>query len=156
VIVLPGGEVIDESLDIMRWSLARHDPLGWLERDDPALIAASDGPFKHDLDRAKYPQRHDSDAAVHRLRGLEFLRELEARLSANGQLCGAEPGLADMAIMPFVRQFAAIDGDWFAAQSLARVQAWLAGHVGSDLFAAIMVRVPPWRQGDAPTPFAQF
>ena len=155
VIVLPGGEVIDESLDIMRWSLARRDPLGWLERDDPALIAASDGPFKHDLDRAKYPQRHDSDATVHRLRGLEFLRELEARLSANGQLCGAEPGLADMAIMPFVRQFAAIDGDWFAAQSLARVQAWLAGHVGSDLFAAIMVRVPPWRQGDAPTPFAQ-
>lgn len=156
VIVLPGDEVIDESLDIMRWSLARRDPLGWLERDDPALIAASDGPFKHDLDRAKYPQRHDSDAAVHRLRGLEFLRELEARLSANGQLCGAEPGLADMAIMPFARQFAAIDGDWFAAQSLARVQAWLAGHVGSDLFAAIMVRVSPWRQGDAPTPFAQF
>lgn len=156
VMVLPGGEVIEESLDIMRWSLARRDPLGWLERDDPALIAASDGPFKHDLDRAKYPQRHDSDAAVHRLRGLEFLHELEARLAANGQLCGAEPGLADMAIMPFVRQFAAIDPAWFAAQSLARVQAWLAGHVGSDLFAAIMVRVPPWRQGDAPTPFAQF
>jgi len=154
VLVQPDGTVIDESLDIMRWSLARRDPLGWLERDDPALIAANDGPFKHDLDRAKYPERHGSDAAEHRRRGLEFLRALDARLARSGQLCGAAPGLADMAIMPFVRQFAAIDSAWFDAQPLPHLQTWLAGHASSDLFAAIMVRLPPWQEGDAPTLFA--
>lgn len=155
VLVRPDGAVIDQSLDIMRWSLGGRDPQGWLTRDDPALIAANDGPFKHDLDRAKYPDRHGSDAAVHRQSGLAFLHELETRLAVSGQLCGSAPGLADMAIMPFVRQFAAIDMAWFDAQPLPHVQAWLAGHVNSDLFAAIMVRLPPWHEGQAPTLFAQ-
>jgi len=30
VLVLPDGDVIDESWDIMQWSLHRHDPDGWL------------------------------------------------------------------------------------------------------------------------------
>lgn len=154
VLVLPGGQVIDESLAIMRWSLDRHDPFAWRLRDDTDLIARSDGPFKHDLDRAKYPDRHGSDAAEHRARGLTFLHELDARLAAHGQLCGAEPGLADMAIMPFVRQFAAIDAAWFAAQAVPRVQAWLAAHLASPLFTAIMLRVPPWQSGAAPVHFS--
>src|SRR5206468_13064094 len=65
VLVLPGGSVIEQSLDIMRWSLTRHDPAGWLDHEDKHLIEANDGPFKHHLDRAKYPDRHDSDAAAH-------------------------------------------------------------------------------------------
>jgi glutathione S-transferase len=154
VLVRPDGAVIDQSLDIMRWCLARHDPLGWLTRDDPALITACDGPFKHDLDRTKYPDRHASDAAAHRQSALAFLSELDGRLAATGQLCGPAPGLADMAIMPFVRQFAAIDRAWFASQPLPHLQAWLAGHENSDLFAAIMVRPAPWQEGDAPTLFA--
>lgn len=153
VVVEPGGRVIDESLDIMRWALGRCDPDSWLERDDPALIAVNDGPFKHDLDRYKYPDRHGSDAAVHRSAGLAVLAELNARLAENGQLCGRAPGLADMAIMPFVRQFAAIDPAWFAAQSLPHLQAWLAGHLNSELFATIMVREKPWKAGDAPVLF---
>ena len=66
VVVEPGDRVIEESLDIMRWALGRCDPHGWLERDDPALIAVNDGPFKHYLDRYKYPDRHGSEAAAHR------------------------------------------------------------------------------------------
>ena len=154
VLVLPGGGVIDESLAIMRWSLERNDPDGWLGRDDPPLIAACDGDFKHDLDRTKYPERHGSDPLAHRRRGMGFLRELDVRLAGTGQLCGAAPGLADMAIMPFVRQFAAIDPEWFAAQPLPHLRAWLEGHLRSPLFAAIMVRLPPWRDGDAPVRFA--
>ena len=30
-----GGQVIDESLDIMRWALAQNDPQDWLLKDDP-------------------------------------------------------------------------------------------------------------------------
>ena len=62
-VLVPQDEaVIDESIDIMRWSLSHSDPEGWLERDDKDLIAASDGPFKHALDRYKYPDRHGSDS----------------------------------------------------------------------------------------------
>lgn len=148
VLVLPDGSVIDESLDVVRWALARNDPEGWLERDDPDLIARNDGPFKHDLDRYKYPERHDSDALAHRELGLEFLSVLESRLTRFGQLCAQECGLADMAIMPFVRQFAAIDQTWFLAQPLPLVQTWLAAHLASRLMASAMVRHPPWSPGD--------
>jgi len=153
VLVLPDGHVIEESLEIMGWALGRSDPEGWLARGDAELIAANDGPFKHDLDRYKYPERHGSDALAYRASGLRFLRELDARLAEHGQLCGAERGLADMALMPFVRQFAATDREWFDAQPLPHLQAWLEGHLASDLFAAIMVRPKPWSEGDLPVVF---
>lgn len=153
VLVLPGGAVIDESLDVMRHALALGDPEAWLARDDAALIAANDGPFKHDLDRYKYPERHGSDALANRESALAFLRDLDARLAVAGQLCGPVRGLTDMAVMPFVRQFAAVDPAWFSALPLPRLKAWLAGHLASDLFAAIMLRVPPWAPGDAPVRF---
>jgi glutathione S-transferase len=153
VMVEPDGRVFGESLDIMRRVLGRNDPEGWLERDDPALIAANDGPFKYDLDRYKYPDRHGSDAAAHRGEGLTFLFQLEARLAHAGQLCGAASGLADMAIMPFVRQFAATDRAWFDAQPLPHVRAWLKGHLNSPFFSAVMVRVNLWQAGDPPVLF---
>ena len=125
VLVLPTGEVIEESLEIMRWALAQNDPQGWLQREDRALIEANDGPFKHHLDRYKYPDRHGSDPAPHRAAGLDLLQPLEHRLAAQPQLCGAEPGLTDFALVPFIRQFAATDRAWFAAQPFPAVQAWL-------------------------------
>jgi len=149
VLVLPDGQVIDESIDIMRWALGRSDPEGWLARDDAALIATNDGAFKQHLDAYKYPNRHDGDAIAHREAGLAFLRVLDARLVPGGQLCGSARGLADAAIMPFVRQFAAVDPDWFAALPLPALQNWLAGHIASPLFEAIMLRLTPWKPDDA-------
>ncbi|WP_404367621.1 glutathione S-transferase [Sphingomonas sp. MMS24-J45] len=142
VLQLADGTVIDESIDIMRWALGTADPEGWLSRDDPDLIATNDGPFKRDLDRYKYPERFGSDPVAHREAGLTFLAQLEQRLAAGGQLCGAQRGLADMAIMPFVRQFAAVDRAWFDRQALPHLHVWLAGHLRSDLFAAIMQKRP--------------
>jgi len=151
VLVLPDGTVVDQSLDIMHWSLGRSDPEEWLLRVDAELIAKNDGSFKHDLDRYKYPDRHGSDPLSHRESGVVFLQELEARLAKGDQLCGERRGLADAAIMPFVRQFAAVDREWFAALPLARVQAWLRDHVASDLFARVMTRFAPWSPGDPAT-----
>lgn len=144
----PDRSVIDESIDIMRWALGRADPEGWLDRDDRELIARNDGPFKHDLDRYKYPDRHGSDSLAHRESALAFLGDLDARLAADGQLCGARRGLADAAIFPFVRQFAAVDRDWFASLPFPHMQRWLAGHLESPLFAAIMKKERPWAEGD--------
>jgi glutathione S-transferase len=138
VLVLADGTVIDESLDIMHWALARHDPENWRVGIDNDLITINDGPFKHHLDRTKYPQRHDSDPRVHRAAALEILATLEGSLDP--QLHGKNPGFTDIALFPFVRQFAAIDPGWFAAQPLPALQAWLAHHLASPLFVAAMAR----------------
>lgn len=153
VLVRADGEVIEESLEIMRWSLGRNDPEGWLEREDPALVETIDGPFKTHLDRYKYPDRHASDPAEHRAAGLALLQALEARLAGAANLCGEARGITDAAIFPFVRQFAATDRAWFDAQPLPRLRAWLGRHMASALFGAAMVRLEPWRPGDAPVGF---
>ena len=145
VLVTGDGDVIDESLEIMRWALARSDPEGWLEGEDGELIAANDGPFKHHLDRYKYDTRYDSDAEKHRAEALLLLVPLDERLERQDFLCGARRTLTDIAIMPFIRQFAATDRDWFAAQSLPHLQAWLEALLGSSLFQTIMVKREPWR-----------
>ncbi len=143
VLVLPDGRVIDESLDIMRHALATNDPEHWLAGDDTSLIAANDGPFKHHLDRYKYPDRHDSNAPEHRAAGLVLLGVLETRLAGMTNLCGNTCSLTDIALIPFVRQFAAVDRNWFAAQDIPQVQRWLAMHVASDVFVMAMVKLEP-------------
>ncbi len=149
VLVLTDGTVIDQSLDIMRWALGQHDPEFWLAGEDAALIAANDGPFKHHLDRAKYPGRYEEeDGTDHRAAGLAMLAPIEARLAEARYLCGETRSLTDIALLPFIRQFAAIDPAWFAAQPLPHLQGWLEGLIVSDLFAAVMPKFAPWAEGD--------
>lgn len=150
VLVLTDGAVIDESIDIMRWALADHDPEDWLAGDDPALTALFDDRFKHHLDRYKYAERHNTSPAEHRDAGLAMLRMLEARLTAHANLCRDARGLTDIALFPFVRQFAAVDPSWFDAQSIPRVRRWLAGHIGLPLFEQAFARLKPWKKGDTP------
>lgn len=154
VLVLPDGRVIDQSLDIMRWALAQNDPESWLQGDDPALIAANDGPFKHDLDRAKYPGRYDEDSVTdHRAAALAHLAPLETRLADRQFLTRDTCALTDIALFPFIRQFAAIDPAWFAAQPLPRLQVWLERLLASDLFAHVMPKFAPWKEGDPTVAF---
>jgi glutathione S-transferase len=151
VLVLHDGQVIDESLDVMRWALGNSDPEGWLTRDDAALIEANDGAFKQNLDGYKYPDRHALDPLECRDKGLTFLRGIEVRVALRGgQIGGSMRGLVDAAIFPFVRQFAGVDPEWFDAQPLPHLQKWLRGHLASALFEAIMMRVAPWSPGDPP------
>ncbi|MXO47243.1 glutathione S-transferase [Erythrobacter vulgaris] len=145
VFVTTDGEVLEESTDIMRWALARSDPEDWLDRDDPALVAANDGPFKHHLDRYKYSTRYDDvDPEEHGSAAVKYLCDLDGRLSDTPYLCGASRGFADIAIFPFVRQFANADRDWFDAQGLTNVGRWLKGLVGSELFTRIMAKHDRW------------
>jgi len=154
VLVLPDGRVLDESLDIMRWALVQSDSLGWLAHDDQNLVLATDGPFKHALDRYKYPHRYDlTDGTPYRDAALAHLGDLNDLLSAALYLGGARPAFTDIAIFPFVRQFAATDAIWFAALPLPALQSWLSALASSDLFASIMARYPQWKAGDAPVHF---
>lgn len=151
VLVLPDGKVVDESLAIMHWALRRNDPQGWLQESEAEaqLIAEADGPFKHHLDRYKYPVRYENvDPDEHRAGGLQFLEKLEGLIGQSGQLTGARPRLADYAIFPFVRQFANNDRGWFDSLPLPALQAWLADHLASPLFAITMKKYPQWQSGD--------
>lgn len=169
VLVLPSGEVVAESLDVMLWALRQHDPALWLQPQRPegsaadlstlstfdemlAWVAANDGPFKHSLDRYKYPHRYAAEhlgleatnfAQAHRSLGSAWLFKLEAQL-VGGHLFGKRASLADMALLPFIRQFAHTDAAWFAAQPWPRAQAWLTAFEASSLLARVMEKHPPW------------
>ncbi len=150
VLQLPDGSVIDESWDILRWALAAPDTQGWWARAQSTanldLVQRNDGDFKHHLDRWKYPQRYANEAPspdAHRDRALDvLLQPLEARLQGMPCLGGATPCATDLAVLPFVRQFAAVDPGWFAAQNLRSVRAWLEGWLSSPLFATCMSKLP--------------
>lgn len=151
VLILPDGGVLEESLDIMRWALSQRDPDGWLRHEDQNLILTTDGPFKAALDRYKYPHRYDlPNGLAYRDAALKYLGDLNGRLAAEPYLGGARPAFTDIALFPFVRQFAATDADWFAALPLPDLQKWLSALVNSHLFAHIMIRYPQWKAGDAP------
>ncbi|NNB42435.1 glutathione S-transferase [Pseudomonas chlororaphis] len=142
------GRVIDESLDIMRWALAQHDPQDWLLKDDgpaqqriEALIAENDQVFKLHLNRYKYAERYPEQSMEHyRSQGELFLRQLDELLSQQDYLLADHPSLADMALAPFVRQFAHVDRQWFAQTPYRHLQRWLQRFLESELFVAVMAK----------------
>lgn len=156
VLVLPDGRVIDESLDIMRWALDREGPGRWLNSSDADWVAANDGAFKGHLDRYKYCERCVSDASSHRAAAMVYVQRLDARLALRPYQRYPAPDMTDMtdmAIMPFVRQFAQIDRAWFDTQPVPYAHSWLAGWLASSLFQASMLRVPAWTPGEEPVFF---
>jgi glutathione S-transferase len=140
------GRVIDESLDIMRWALAQNDPQDWLLKDDPVaaaqiapLIEHNDQVFKVHLNRYKYAERYpEQPMEVYRGEGEVFLQRLDELLEGRDYLLASHPSLADVALMPFVRQFAHVDRDWFAQTQYRRLQDWLQRFLESDLFTGVM------------------
>ncbi|MDO9024035.1 glutathione S-transferase [Zwartia sp.] len=141
------GQVIEQSLDIMRWALKQNDPQQWLRElpSHDALINVNDTTFKHWLDRYKYAERYpEFEAAYYREQARTCQIEvLEKMLSASPFLGGDSPALADVAIFPFVRQFAAVDAVWFAASPYQATRRWLEGWIESALFKQIMAKSPP-------------
>lgn len=157
VLVLPDGQVLEQSLDIMRWALAQNDPAGWLSAaplaEQLAWIERNDGPFKRLLDRYKYPQRQqppDAPEAMFAAALALQLQPMEAVLQRHAFLCGPRCSLADMALLPFVRQFAAVDPEAFAAAPVPALQAWLKGLLAQPLFEAVMEKLPLWSEGAQP------
>ncbi|MCK7611643.1 glutathione S-transferase [Roseibium sediminicola] len=155
-----GGSVLDESLDIMLWALKKSDPDAWLLPEAGTLaevldlIGTCDGPFKRHLDRYKYDTRYaDADKDTERGRASEFLWLINGRLAEHPWLFGSRACLADFAILPFVRQFANADRDWFDRQDWSALKGWLAAFETSDRFQAVMAKWPRWQSGDEQTLF---
>lgn len=149
--------ILDESYDIMLWALDKNDPENWLEMPTAGidLISHADGPFKDALDRTKYASRYpQEEMIINRQTAADFLITLD-RMLKEGLLFGPNPTLADMAILPFVRQSAFIDKSWFDTQPWPSLQRWSEGFLASDLFAAVMPKYPRWQTGDVISHFPQ-
>ena len=136
------GRVMDESLEIMRWALAQHDPDDWLLGGDSRiaeLIEANDHAFKVQLNRYKYAERYpEQPMEAYRAEGGMFLQRLDGLLEGRDYLLSDHLSLADVALLPFVRQFAHVDREWFAQTPYVRLQAWLQRFLDSELFTSIM------------------
>ena len=152
VLVLSDGRVIEESLDVMQWALVQSDPLGWLEGTalDSDWISECDGDFKHWLDCYKYAERYPEHTAEdYRQKAESFIQKLEDRLSVSDWMGGGAAHAVDVALFPFIRQFAGVDPSWWQSAPYPSVRRWLENWLNSALFSAIMAKYPRWESGQA-------
>jgi glutathione S-transferase len=153
VLQLPEGRVIEESRDIMVWALEHNDKQGLLDakliKQANDLLDKNDHEFKHWLDHYKYADRYpEMSQAEYQERGEVFLQSLEALLNKNAYLLGDSISIADIGIMPFVRQFAHVDRDVFYGLPYPKLQRWLQDWLEHPLFKQAMTKFDPWQEGD--------
>jgi len=146
VLLLPDGQVIDESLDIMDWALTQSELFEGLKAEPSSLMICvqnHDTHFKHWLDRYKYAVRYPEQSMIfYRQQAEVFLHQYEQLLQQQPYLAGTNISWLDMAIMPFVRQFAYVDEAWFYAAPYPKLQQWLVQQLHSVLFQAVMKKEP--------------
>ena len=151
VLQLADGTVLEESLDIILWALRKNDPKKLLPaepelQDTLSLIAENDGEFKDWLDQYKYATRFpEHPPEYYRQQGERFLQKLEQRLARNTYLSGPAITLSDIAIVPFVRQFAYVDKGWFDGAAYPALQRWLEDWLSSESFIKVMAKASQTR-----------
>lgn len=154
VLLLPDGRVVDESLDIMTWALNETPYIAKAFDEQLVLIQQNDTDFKYWLDRYKYFDRFPEYSQQHYQQQAEnFFCILEEKLSKHEFLFGEDVSFADIAIMPFIRQFSLVDSDNFHQMSYPYVKTWLALFLNSVTFSDIMTKYVPWKEGDNATLF---
>lgn len=150
VLQLADKTVIDESLEIMLWALNIADPENWLtekilNEETKRLIEFNDNEFKQALDKYKYSSRFpEMKMETYRERGEIFLKTLEGKLNKTQYLISDSVSFADIAIFPFVRQFAYVDIEWFESTEYKKLQVWLNSFLSSPLFKNVMKKHPAW------------
>lgn len=157
VLQLVDGSVIEESWDIAKWATTQNDEDNWCGEnnnylnDAEMLVEMNDFSFKEDLDHYKYADRYpEHPMEYYRELGEEFLQELEDRLCETRYLSADTLSITDIAVFPFVRQFAFVDKDWFDQAPYPKLQHWLKQQLESELFDAIMNKQSNWQEGDRP------
>lgn len=147
VLVTESGEVIDQSRDIMLWALHQSDPGNWLLKNSPLqqqmtlLMDACDFEFKPLLDRYKYFDRHPEYSQLeYRQQAEIFIHRLEKQLAQHTFLVDSQIRLLDIAIFPFIRQFAAVDPNWFTQSAYKKLHVWLTTCINTDMFKKIMAK----------------
>ena len=163
------NKVIDESLDIMKWSIERsnmHQMFG--DNNDKSkeifsLIETNDNQFKYHLDRFKYASRFNfEEAETHRAAATKILLSLNNRLkkfATIGEplfLVDAKETLADWAIWPFVRQFRIADIKKFDQNhEIQYLRSWLNYYFSHEKYPIVMKKNELWRDQYKPLFFGK-
>ena len=168
VLITSQGQVLDESIEIMKWALSKKNPFDGLRYSDnyaqkkiQSLIEQNDFSFKPHLDRFKYSTRYNrSDKNNERKLAREVLLEWSNRINKNslegqrGWLVGNTQSLADWAIWPFVRQYKIADPVGFENdKELKPLSKWLYFYISHELYKPLMAKFSPWKPGDIPTEY---
>ena len=156
VLVTVEKTVIDESIDIMFWALRQGDSADNLEtlneldlNTAKQMIHHNDNEFKYYLDRYKYADRYPQESQhYYRQQAEKTLLILEKKLAQNTYLLTSTLSLADLAIFPFIRQFAFVDKAWFDSSPYPHLKRWVEALISMPLFELIMTKYPKWQQDD--------
>lgn len=150
-VLLLADQVIDESLDVMRWALSNtQNSNGWsVAQLEHELVNRNDGYFKHWLDRYKYFDRYpEQPQSEYLANAAVYLAELEEALLGSEQdgyfLLTPKFSSIDAAIFPFVRQCAFVDKAAFDNLGLPKLSKWLGHCLESTLFLSVMQKYPAW------------
>ncbi|MEZ9653265.1 glutathione S-transferase [Vibrio splendidus] len=154
VLVLPNGQIIEQSLDVMNWALQQNDPQDLLRSSNlllskqvHQLIKTNDEEFIGHLEKYRASVRYRNDDSEQRRHNCEeFISELESKLTLNPYLFGDTPSLADFAVMPFVSQFVRVEKKWFVQSEYQSVGRWLRAHLESKLYTQVMKQYPLWNE----------
>jgi len=153
VLIISNDTVIDESLEIILWTLKNNPNQTWISDDsnlEMDLINENDTNFKKWLDKYKYHDRHpENPKQYYREKCQQILSEYEEKLNVNTYLLKNEISIADIAIFPFVRQFAHVDYGWFSS-NYNSLKIWLETIASSELFLSIMDKHETWNKSDNP------
>jgi len=143
--------LIEESIEIVEWALTQSDPNGWLAYSvNHELIESCDDDFKYWLDRYKYADRFTENTEEYYFgRACEFLSTLESFLQNTAYIKSPTISVLDIAIFPFVRQFAFVDKNKFDALPFSNLQSWLERLLVSDLFLSVMEKYPMWVENES-------
>jgi len=144
------NRIIDESIEVMAWALEQSDPDNWLaldlEQQQQTLIEENDNSFKAWLDKYKYWDRFpEQSQQAYRGQAENFISKLDKNLNEQRYLLGNKICVADMAIFPFIRQFAFVDKDWFDQTNYLGLQRWLGEILDSPLFTQVMKKHSVWQ-----------
>jgi glutathione S-transferase len=155
ILVVSATQVIDESLDVMLWSLGKSDPANLLLEsasrlsDLLAFIAVYDREFKPCIERYKAAKRyHETNVEACREACEAYIQDLERRLSEHDYIFAEHESIADIAIFPFIRQFAKVERQWYVQSSYPNLKRWLNRYLQSGMFNKVMTLYPIWEEGN--------
>ena len=153
-------KVIDESLDIMLWALGQKDPDDLLHNkqvnegtsqlaDMLCLIATFDDEFKTNLEAYRCAKRyHEANILECRYACETHLKIIEERLTQHKFIISDKESLADIALLPFIRQFATVERQWYLQAPYPKIRQWLNNYLQSPMFSKVMFKYPLWLDND--------
>jgi len=148
VLYIDENNIIDESFDIMIWAI-NNSNCNWLsinKKEQLEIINNIDEDFKFWLDRYKYFDRYPQHSQnFYKNKCIKYLEQYNILLGDSLYLFDNSIQMVDVALFPFVRQFAHVNLEWFEI-TFNNFNLWLDRIKKSELFLSIMLKYDIWDQ----------